>query len=205
MLGRKNATAIFLGKLLTGIEGQAEIGRMSVLFNRRENYAFRDGGVLILIGAGLAAAIPREAKILVRPGDVVHFPRRDGIAHAIDLVVVHPKGFVLRIEVKPKRVAHTARVNLSVAAILLDADDTADAQFLEFWKQFGRRNIEGLTDSNIDAAIGPDAASAGGMIIALVGRGNQFALLDDGKCRDIRAFIKKLSRREPKHAVLFCE
>src|SRR3990170_3812917 len=99
MLGRKNATAIFLGKLLTGIEGQAEIGRMSILFNRRENYAFRDGGVLILIGAGLAAAIPREAKILVRPGDVVHFPRRDGVAHAVDLIVIHPDCLVLWIEI----------------------------------------------------------------------------------------------------------
>ena len=80
---------------------------MRDLLDFREDHVGRRRLGLVLVGAGVPAAIPREAEVLADLVDAVHLAGRNVVAHAVDLVVVGPERLVLRVEVHAFRVAQT--------------------------------------------------------------------------------------------------
>ena len=87
------------------VEGHAEVGRVRGLLDLREDDVGRRRLVLVLVGADVPAAVPREAEVLALLVDAVHLARRDVVAHAVDLIVVGPERLVLRVEVDADGIA----------------------------------------------------------------------------------------------------
>src|SRR3984957_299901 len=97
VLGREDRSLVLRRELIAGVEGEAEVGRMSDLLDFREDHVGRRRLGLELVGAGMSAAVPRESELLADLVDAVHLARRDIVAHAVNLIVVAPKHLVLRV------------------------------------------------------------------------------------------------------------
>ena len=158
--------------------------------------------VLVLDRADRAAAVIGEAEILAHLRGAIEFARRLVVTHAVDLVVGEPQGLVGRIEVNAHRIADAGCIDLSVLAVLIHADDAADADALEQLQLLLRRHVEGLTESDVELVVRSDAADAGRVVEALLRRRDQLALFHDDTSRHIGTFIEELRRRELQHPVL---
>src|SRR6202158_538195 len=145
MLGREDCALIFFRKHAAGVEHQTEVRRMSGLLNLRESYIGGRGIVLVFNGARTTAAIPGKAEILTGIGDAVHFARGLLVAHAIDLIVVGPERLVLGVEVHADRVAQSNRIDLTVLAVTVHADDPAHPNLAVKVKLLFRWHVVGLT------------------------------------------------------------
>src|SRR5580693_9881175 len=100
MLGREDRILVFLRELVARIERETEVGRMRDLLDLWEDHACGRRLVLVLVGAGMAAPVPWEAKVQADLVDAIHLARRNIVAHAVDLIVVAPERLVLGIEVE---------------------------------------------------------------------------------------------------------
>src|ERR1700738_5029480 len=145
VLRREDRALILLRKHAAGVEHQTEVCRMSGLLNLRENHIGGGGVVLVFNGACTTAAIPGKAEILTGIGDAVHFARGLLVAHAIDLIVVGPERLVLGVEVHADRVAQSNRIDLTVLAVTVHADDPAHANLAVKIKLLFRWHVVGLT------------------------------------------------------------
>ena len=174
---------------------------MRVGLDLREHDVSRRCGVLVVVGTGVAAAIPGKAEVLASLGDAVEFARGNGVTHAVDLIVSEPQSLVLRVEVHAHRVAHAVGVNHTIRAIALHRNDAANANRAILVKLFLARHVEGLAQRNIQAVIGPDAADAGSVVVGLFFNRDQLALLDDRHGNDVIAFIEILGGRIDDDAV----
>src|ERR1700722_8594691 len=123
VLGREDRPLVLRRELVAGVEGEAEVGRMSDLLDFGEDQVGRRRVGLEFVGAGVSAAVPWESKLLAGLVDAVHLAGRDIVAHAVNLVVVAPKRLVLRVEVQALWIAQTCRIDLAVLAVLIHADD----------------------------------------------------------------------------------
>ena len=125
--------------------------------------------VLELVGAHVAAAVPREAEV---PGPAavmaVDLARRLVVAHAVDLVVGEPELAGLGVEVVADRVADAGGIDLAALAVLVHPDHAADADLLERLDELGRRHVVRLAERDVELAVRPDAADPRGVVEALV-------------------------------------
>ena len=70
----------------------------------------------------------------------------------------------------PDGVADAGSKDLLVLAVLIHADDAADARALVEVQLFFRRHVEGLAECDVELVVRPDAADAGRVVVALLGR-----------------------------------
>src|SRR5690606_8629250 len=105
---------------------------------------------LVFDGSRLAAAVPREAKILTSLRDAVQLARRDVVAHAVHLIVGEPELAVLRVEIHADRVADARGIDLAVLAVETDTDDAADSVFGKAFELALCRDIERLPECDIE-------------------------------------------------------
>ena len=82
---------------------------------------------------------------------------------------------VLRIEIHADRVAQPDRIDFTVLAVPIHADDPADAKLaIQFIFLLGGHVVR-LAELNIELVIRADPANAGGMIVAFFRFWNQLA------------------------------
>src|SRR5579883_1879719 len=127
VLRREDRVLVFLREHAPAVEGHTEISRMRGHLDLREDDVGGRLLGLVLVSAGVAAAVPREAEILPGLDGAVELARRLVVAHAVDLVVGEPQGLVLGIEVEADRVANAVGVDFAVLAVPIHANDSADA------------------------------------------------------------------------------
>src|SRR6202000_1853840 len=88
----------------------------------------------------------RIAEELARLRRAVDLALRNVVAHAVGLVVGEPERLVLRVEVHPDRIADAGRVDLAARAVLLHADDAADADLRVERELRTRGHVERLAE-----------------------------------------------------------
>src|SRR5580698_8111232 len=94
VLRREDRVLVLRRELVAGVEGEAEVGRMSDLLDFGEDHVGRRRIVLELVGAGVSAAVPRESELLAGLVDAVHLAGGNIVAHAVNLIVVAPERLV---------------------------------------------------------------------------------------------------------------
>src|SRR4029077_1894346 len=99
VLRREDRPLVLRRELVAGVEGEAEVGRMSDLLDFGEDHVGRRRLGLELVRAGVSAAVPWESELLAGLVDTVHHAGGDIVAHAVNLVVVAPQRLVLWVEV----------------------------------------------------------------------------------------------------------
>ena len=85
---------------------------------------------------------------------------------------------------------------------LVHADDAADAPLAVEVQLLRRRHVVGLAERDVELAVRPDVADAGGVVEALLVGRDQLALRHHLADRDVGALVEELGGREDQHPVL---